>query len=368
MSNKRDYYEVLGISKGASEADIKKAYRSLAKKYHPDVSKEANAEEKFKEVNEAYEVLSDPQKKANYDQFGHAGMDGADFGGGFSGAGFDDILNSFFGGGFSSSSSRGPRGPRKGADREMQIKIDFLDSIFGKKETVKLPMEETCSDCSGTGAFSKSDITSCSRCNGQGTILTQQRTPFGVFQSQATCPDCGGSGKRILKACNRCGGKGYESKTINLEVTIDPGINSGQQLRFPQKGERGEKGAPHGDLYVTVFVKKHDYFRREGNNIYITVPISAVDATLGCVIDVPTVYGDCALSIQPGTQDGTLLRMREKGAPEFRGNKKGDQIVEIKVEVAKKLSREEKELYTKLQDIQKSSNDSVFTRFRKAFK
>ncbi len=375
MANKRDYYEVLGLQKGASDAEIKKAYRTLAKKYHPDMNKDAGAEDKFKEINEAYEVLSDPQKKSTYDQFGHAGMDGAaGFGGagGFSGGGFEDIFGSFFGGGFSGfggQSQARRNGPRKGQDRFMQMKVEFMDAIFGKTETINLGVDEVCSECLGTGAHSKEDIAVCPTCGGSGTVVTQQRTPFGVFQSQSVCPTCNGTGKTIKRKCNKCGGKGYEHKRVSVDVKIPAGIQSGQQLRVQGKGERGENGGPNGDLFIEVLVKKHDYFVREGKNISISVPISSVDATLGCTVDVPTVYGDVELTIPAGTQGGTKFRLKDKGVKDMRGGSTGDQYVEVQVEVNKKLSKEEKELYKKLQDLQKKSGkETVFEKFKKAFK
>lgn len=366
---KRDYYEVLGLSKGASEAEIKKAYRSLAKKYHPDVNKEAGAEEKFKEVNEAYEVLSDPQKKANYDQFGHAGMDGA-FGGGaggFSGGGFDDfsdIFGSFFGGG--ASSRRQSTGPRKGNDRFMQMRIDFMDAVFGKTEEITLEVDEQCSECLGSGARSKDDIQSCSRCNGSGQVQQQSRTPFGVFMTNSICPDCNGSGKQIKNKCPKCHGRGYEHKRVKLEIKIPAGIQSGQQIRVANKGERGTNGGPNGDLYIEINVNRHPNFVRDGNDIRISVPISAVDATLGCSVDVPTVYGDVELTIPAGTQHGTQFRLRGKGVKAARGTGQGDQYVEVKVEIPTKLSREERDIYEKLKNSKKS--ESPFEKFKKAFK
>lgn len=373
MSNKRDYYEVLGLSKGASEQEIKKAYRSLAKKYHPDMNKSADAEEKFKEINEAYEVLSDPQKKATYDQFGHAGMDGSDFGG-FGNADFgdiNDIFGSFFGGGgFGGfgSSRRSNNGPRRGQDRYMQMRVSFLDAIFGKTETIKIDVEETCPDCGGSGAHSKDDIKVCSRCNGSGTVVTQQRTAFGVFQSQGVCPDCGGTGKTILKKCSRCNGKGYERKKVEVEVKIPAGIQSGQQLRVPNKGERGINGGANGDLFIEIVVSRHEFFNREGKNIYINIPISSVDATLGCTLDVPTVYGDVELNIPAGTQNNTQFRLKGKGVKDLRGGDQGDQYVQVNIEIPKKLSKEEKELYEKLRTISKKEKESVFDKFKKAFK
>lgn len=372
MADKRDYYEVLGIQKGASDDEIKKAYRKMAKKYHPDINKEPGAEEKFKEINEAYEVLSDPQKKATYDQFGHAGMDGAQFGGagGFGGAsgfgGFEDIFGSFFGGGFGNGGSRRQStGPRKGNDRFMQMRIEFMDAIFGKSEQITLEVDEQCSHCHGTGAESASDVETCPTCNGSGRVITQQRTAFGVFQSESVCPTCNGTGKKIKKKCHKCGGKGYEHKRIKLDIKIPAGIQSGQQVRVPNKGEKGINGGPNGDLYIEILVGSHKNFVRDGNDIRIVVPISAVDATLGCDIDVPTVYGDVSLKIPAGTQSGTQMRLKGKGVKSPRGVQ-GDQYVEVRVEIPTKLSREEKDLYEKLRKA--SKHESPFERFKKAFK
>ena len=371
---KRDYYEILGLSKNATEQEIKKAYRTLAKKYHPDMNKEANAEEKFKEVQEAYEVLSDEQKRSNYDQFGHAGVDGNAFGGsGFGGfeGDLNDIFGQFFGGGFGGFGGFGGNqkrstGPRKGQDRIMQMRVDFMDAIFGKTESIQLDVEEPCVHCKGSGAESSNDIQTCPTCNGSGSVMTQQRTAFGVFQSQGVCPECGGTGKRILKKCHKCNGKGYERKRIKVDIKIPEGIHSGQQLRVAGKGERGNNGGVNGDLYIEVLVSKHKYFQRDGKNIYIQVPISAIDATLGCKVDIPTVYGDVELKIPSGTQDSAKFRLKGKGVKDTRSSSNGDQIVEVKLEVPTKLSREEKELYEKLKGIE--SKDNVFDKFKKAFK
>ena len=364
---KRDYYEVLGLSKGASDDEIKRAYRKMAKKYHPDINKEADAEAKFKEINEAYEVLSDPQKKATYDQFGHAGMDGASFGGG-QGFGFDDlgdIFGSFFGGGFGGGSrSRRNTGPMKGNDRFMQMRIDFMDAIFGKTETITVELDEQCDTCLGSGAKTKADVKSCPNCGGSGTVTTQQRTPFGVFQSQGVCPQCNGSGKKIINKCPKCGGKGYEHKRVKLDIKIPAGIQSGQQVRIANKGERGINGGPNGDLYIEIIVSRHKQFVRDGNDIRISIPISVVDVVLGCKIDVPTVYGDVELSIPAGTQHGQLFRLKGKGVKSSRGQ--GDQYVEIQLEVPTKLNRDEKELFEKIRD--KRKHESPFEKFKKAFK
>lgn len=364
--SKRDYYEVLGLSKGASDDEIKRAYRKMAKKYHPDVNKESGAEEKFKEVNEAYEVLSDPQKKATYDQFGHAGMDGANFGGsGFGGfEDFGDIFGSFFGGGFGGR-TRQSNGPRKGNDRFMQLRIDFMDAIFGKDEEIGVDVDEQCTACGGSGAYSKNDIHTCSTCGGSGKVTTQQRTPFGIFQSQSICPDCGGHGKTISKKCDKCHGRGYEHKRIKLNIRIPAGIQSGQQVRVANKGERGINGGASGDLYIEILVSRHKHFVRDGNDIHLSVPISAVDATLGCKIAVPTVYGEEELTIPAGTQHGHQFRLRGKGVKSRRGQQ-GDQFVEIVIEIPTKITREEKGLYEQIRN--KGAHESQFAKFKKSLR
>ncbi len=369
MADKRDYYDVLGISKSADANEIKRAYRKLAKKYHPDMNKAADAEDKFKEVQEAYEVLSDENKRATYDQFGHAGMENAGFNPGFDG--FEDIFSSFFGGGSpfgGGFQSRSQTGPQKGQDRFMRMQVDFMDAIFGKNESITLNVDEQCSKCHGTGANTPNDIKTCSTCHGSGAVLTQQRTPFGVVQSQSVCPTCHGSGQEITVKCSKCSGLGYESKRVKVDVKIPAGINTGQQLRIEKKGERGLRGGPNGDLYLEIIVGSHKYFVRDGKNIHIEIPISAVDATLGAKIDVPTVYGDVELSIPESTQHGARLRLRSKGVKDLRGGPTGDQIVKVNVEIDKNLSDKERELYKQLRDLENSEKKSVFNRFKNAFK
>ncbi|MCR5230269.1 MAG: molecular chaperone DnaJ [Solobacterium sp.] len=378
MAEKRDYYEVLGISKSATDAEIKKAYRSLAKKYHPDVNKEPGAEEKFKEINEAYEVLSDEQKRKTYDQFGFAGMEGS-FGGnygGFTSGGFDDlndIFSSFFGGGmggFSSSSgrTRPDNAPRKGRDRLMKIDVSFLDACFGKTQTVTLNVDETCMQCGGSGAASKSDIETCPTCHGSGTVISQQRTAFGVFQTQNTCPDCRGSGQRIRRVCPKCAGKGYERKKTTVEVKIPAGINTGQQLRVSGKGERGTNGGPNGDLYLEINVMPHEQFVREGKNIYLEIPVTAVDATLGTTIDVPTINGEVTMKIPAGTQDGTQLRLKGEGVPDLRGGRAGDQLCTVRIKIDTKLTMKEKELYKQLRELEgKPGKENIWEKFKRSF-
>ena len=371
--SKRDYYEVLGVLKNSTDNDIKKAYRRLAKQYHPDVNKEANAEEMFKEINEAYEILSDPQKRATYDQFGHGAFDqsgGGGFNGGFSGGfgGFEDVFESFFGGSFNSRSGTTRNAPRKGQDRLMHMKISFMDAIFGKTETISINVDEVCHQCSGSGAFSKSDIKICSRCNGKGTILAQQRTVFGVVQTQTACPDCQGTGKTVAKKCNVCKGTGFENKDVKVDVKIPEGVLTGQKLRVTGKGFKGSNGGSNGDLYIEIIVTPHPHFTREGKDIYIKLPLSSVDATLGTKIDVPTVYGDVELSIPAGTQPNQKFKLKGKGARDLRTGIIGDQYIEIDLKIPAKLSDEEKNYYKKLKDIEGTKKESVFDRFKKTFK
>ncbi|MBR2795082.1 MAG: molecular chaperone DnaJ [Solobacterium sp.] len=376
MAEKRDYYEVLGLAKGASEDEIKKAYRKLAKKYHPDVNKAPDAEAKFKEINEAYEVLSDPQKRQTYDQFGFAGMDGAQGFGGFGGAGFEDfgdIFSSFFGGdmgGYGRSSySRSNTGPIRGDDRLMRMDVDFMEACFGGKKTIRVQYDETCSACRGSGAASPSDIETCPTCKGRGTVLTTQRTILGVMQSQSACPDCRGTGKKIRKVCPRCAGRGYERKNTEVEVTIPAGINTGQRLRIPGKGERGANGGPNGDLYLEIRVLPHERFIRDGKNILLEIPVTAVDATIGTTVDVPTIKGEVTMKIPAGTQEGTQLRLKGVGVPDSRGGKPGDQLCTVRIKIDKKLTAKERQLYEQLRDLEgKPGKENIWDKFMNSFK
>ena len=363
---KRDYYEVLGLTKSASTDEIKKAYRTLAKKYHPDLNKAADAAEKFKEVQEAYEVLSDPEKKNRYDQYGFAGVDenysnGFNFNG-FSSGGFDDlndIFGSFFGSGFrGSQSSRSSNGPIRGQDKYMEMSIDFMDAVRGLSKTITLEVEEQCSQCLGSGARSKDDIKVCPKCNGRGRILRQQQTMFGIMQSESICPDCNGTGKKIERKCPNCHGQGYVKKKIEVEVNIPAGIQSGQQLRIAGKGDRGYNGGDNGDLYIEINVIDSKQFERDGNDIYVSVSISAVDATIGCSIDVPTVYGDVELDIPAGTQPNQKFRLKGKGMKDVRSNNYGDEYVIVNIKIPSSLSRDEKDLYNQLKTIESGSKRS----------
>lgn len=368
MASKRDYYETLGVSKGASIDDIKKSYRKLAKQYHPDINKDPGAVEKFKEIQEAYDILSDDKKRQLYDQFGHAGVDPNAAGGqgGFGGFGnfgdfgvdLGDIFSSFFGGGSARRTTR--TGPRQGADRFIKLKIDFLDAIFGKKKDITLNLDTMCDHCNGSGGQSPSDVTTCSRCNGSGVVIQRQNAGFTVFQTQRECPDCQGSGKTIKNKCNKCNGEGYTSKRTTLEVNIPAGINSGQQLRMSGRGERGENGGPNGDLYIEIVVGKHPVFEREGKDINITIPISVVDATLGSKIDVPTVHGTVEMEVPAGTQNGQIFKLKNKGVKDMRSDNYGDQYVKIDVKIPTRLSKQERDLYNQLREQEKKSGGNSF--------
>ena len=358
MAEKRDYYEVLGVSKSATPDEIKKAYRKLAMKYHPDRNHEPGAEDKFKEINEAYEVLSDEKKRATYDQFGHAGMDGAfGQGGGFSGGFTDfgdlgDIFGSFFGGGFGGGGSRrSSNQPRQGQDRYMQMRIDFMDSIFGKTETISLDVDETCKHCNGSGAESPSDVQTCPTCHGSGYVMSQQRTPFGVIQQQSVCPDCHGTGKIIKDKCPDCRGTGYISNRKKIKVSIPAGIDNGQSIRIRDKGEPGTNGGPRGDLLVEVNVARHPIFQRQDMNIYSTAPITYAQAALGGEVKLNTVDGEVLYEVKPGTQTDTRIRLKGKGVPSLRNkNVRGDHYVTLVVQVPTNLNEDAKEALRKFDE------------------
>ncbi len=353
MATKRDYYEILGLSKGASTDEIKSAYRKLAKQYHPDINKDPDAPKKFEEIQEAYDVLKDDQKRAQYDQFGHAafeqGAGGNPYGGagGFGGQGFSaddlgDIFSSFFGGG--ARQSRAQSGPRKGNDSLYRVRIDFMDAINGKKIKIPLTYDEQCPHCHGSGAETPSDFCTCSRCHGTGTIRTTQRTIFGAMESTSSCPDCGGTGKKITNRCHECGGSGYKRVHKDLEVSIPAGINKGQQIRVAGKGERGVNGGENGDLYVEINVKDHSMFRREGNDIHMDIALSFVDAALGEEIQVETVYGPVTVQIPAGTQPDAILKLKGKGVKDLRTKNPGDQYLHMKLKTPEKMSKTQKEL------------------------
>ena len=359
--NKRDYYEVLGVEKNASDAEIKKSYRKLAMKYHPDQNPgDKTAEEKFKEVNEAYEVLSNPEKKARYDQYGFAGVDpnfnpnaGAGFGG-FGGSGFSgfgdlgDIFGDFFGGGASSSSAR-RNGPVKGQNVVNEIEISFEDAAFGCEREITYSRVEQCSTCHGTGCREGSEPETCSYCGGRGTVRTQQNFMGMTMQSSQPCPKCGGQGKIIKDPCTACRGKGKVRCNRTLRVKVPAGIDNGQSFRVREEGNAGSNGGPNGDLLVTVTVRKHPIFTRDGANVLCEMPITFTQAALGASIEVPTLDGKVRYTIPEGTQTGTTFRLRGKGIPYVGYKTRGDQFVTVVVETPTRLTKEQKELLRKLE-------------------
>ncbi len=352
MADKRDYYEVLGIKKGATEDEIKKAYRQMAKKYHPDLNpNDKEAEAKFKEVGEAYEVLSDPEKKARYDQFGHAGVDpnfGADGGFGGFGGGFDmgDLFSSFFGGfgGFGGGSSRNPNAPQRGSDIQANLTISFDEAAKGCKKTVDVQRIEVCSECSGSGAAKGTQTQTCPDCNGRGQVSTQQRTLLGVMQVQKPCPRCGGKGHIIPTPCPKCRGTGRVRTPTKIEVNIPAGIDDRQAINIRGQGNKGMNGGPAGDLRVGVNVRNHPYFTRDGFNVWYEINISYAQAALGSEVIVPTIDGDVKYTIPSGTQPGTVFKLRDRGIPVLNGRGRGDQLVRVNVEVPKRLTERQKEL------------------------
>ncbi len=344
---KRDYYEVLGVERGASEEEIKKAYRRLARKYHPDVNKDdPQAEEKFKEINEAHEVLSDPQKRAAYDRFGHAGTDpnfGAGAGAGgfgdFSFEGFGDIFDMFFGGG----GRRQRTGPQKGADLRYDLRIEFEEAAFGKETTIKVPRTELCSTCHGNRAKPGTPIKTCPNCGGSGQVHSVQNTMFGRFSTVRPCDRCQGEGKIIETPCPTCAGRGRLRQVRTIEITIPAGVDTGHRLRVAGEGEAGERGGPPGDLYVYITVKPHPLFKRTGNDLILEQKISFAQAALGATIEVPTLEGTATLKIPEGTQTGTLFRLRGKGVPYLRGSGRGDELVRVRIDVPTKLNQAQRE-------------------------
>ncbi len=356
MSGKRDYYEVLGIERNATEVEIKKAYRRLAKKYHPDVnSGDEGAETVFKEVNEAYKVLSDPQKRSQYDRFGHDGLNMNGFGGfsDFDFGGFGDIFESFFGGGFGSGtkSSRRKKGPRKGADLRYSVEITFEQAAFGVKKTIEPERVQECETCGGTGTKPGSGPSTCQKCGGSGQIEYKQRTPFGQFVNVRTCDACGGEGRVVTDPCRTCKGTGRVKKRSNLEINIPAGIDDGQTISLRNEGEPGMRGGPPGDLYVTVSVREHALFERKGNDVICDIPITFVQGALGSEIEVPTLDGKVRYSIPEGTQTGSVFRLKGKGIPDLRGSGRGDQYVRVSIEVPTRLNEKQKSLLKEFAEI-----------------
>jgi molecular chaperone DnaJ len=372
--SKRDYYEVLGVEKGASKDEIKKAYRKLSKKYHPDINKEADANEKFKEISEAYEVLSDEQKRAQYDRFGHTDPNqgfggGGDFGGGF--GGFEDIFNTFFGGG-GGGRRRDPNAPRAGADLQYTMSVTFEEAVFGKETDIEIPKEEDCDTCDGTGAKPGTKPETCKHCQGTGQLNVEQNTPFGRIVNRRVCHHCHGTGKFIKEKCTTCGGNGKVQKRRKIHVKIPAGIDEGQQLRVSGQGEPGVNGGPPGDLYVVFHVRQHEFFERDGDDIYCEMPITFVQSALGDEIEVPTLHGKVKLKVPAGTQTGTKFRLRGKGVPNVRGYGTGDQHIRVKVVTPTKLTDKQKELLREFADITgqvpDEQHESFFDKVKRAFK
>ncbi|MDX1795189.1 MAG: molecular chaperone DnaJ [Hydrogenovibrio sp.] len=337
--SKRDYYEILEVSKTSSDGEIKKAYRKLAMRYHPDRNPDnKEAEDKFKEASEAYEILSDPQKRQAYDQFGHAGVDGS-AGGGFGGGGFadfGDIFGDIFGGGFRNA------GPQPGDDLQYELEISLEEAVAGTSVDIRIPTKEVCDACEGSGAEPGSQVDTCPTCHGSGQVRIQQ----GFFAVSRTCPTCHGSGKMIKSPCKSCRGEGYKHSHKTLTVKIPAGVDNGDRIRLQGEGEAGEPGAPHGDLYVRIRVKSHPIFQRDGNTLFCELPLSFTTAALGGAIDVPTLNGKASLKIPAGTQSGQRFKLGGKGVKSVRSSQTGDMIVQVHVETPVKLTQEQKELLT----------------------
>jgi chaperone protein DnaJ len=350
--NKRDYYEVLGLSKGADDASIKSAFRKLAKKYHPDVSKEENAEAKFKEIQEAYAVLSDSNRKAQYDNYGHAAFDGSMGGGaggfgGFDASGFDfsDIFDSIFGSSFGFSSGGSRTRATRGDDRLMRVRLSFDEAVFGCDKSIKLDVTESCEECDGDGGFGES---TCSLCHGSGSVTSEQRTLFGSFMSKSTCNRCNGTGKTYKDTCDSCNGRGKLKINKTITVTVPSGIDNGNRLRLSGKGEAGDNGGPNGDLYLEFVVDSHPFYERDNNDIYLEVPITIEEAALGCKREIPTIQGNVKVTIPDGTNTGDKQRIKSKGINNSSTKSTGDMYIIFNVRIPKKLSREQKKLFEKL--------------------
>ena len=362
MAEKRDYYEVLGVSREASADEIKSAYRKLAKQYHPDVNKHDNeAEAKFKEASEAYEVLSNSEKRSQYDRFGHAaGQQGFGGGAGFGGTGFggfEDIFESFFGGGFGGSSSRRRNAPQQGANLRYDLRITFEEAAFGVKKDINISRTENCSHCQGTGAKDGTEMETCPECHGSGQVRSVQQTLLGRVQTTHTCPTCHGTGKKIKIRCGFCAGTGKEQKRRSITVKIPAGISTGQQIPLRGEGEAGINGGPAGDLFIRVTVDAHKFFKRDGYDLILEVPISLTQAALGVELEAPLLKGKAKYTVPEGTQSGAVLRLKGKGIQHLNSSRFGDLYIKLKVEVPVKLSKKQKQL---LEEFEKLSGDKNY--------
>ena len=373
MAEKRDYYEGLGVDKGADDAALKSAYRKLAKKYHPDMNPDdKEAEARFKEVNEAYAVLSDPDKRAKYDQMGHAAFDPAAGGGGydFSGAGFDfgDIFSSFFGGGFGGSSGAQRNRPIRGEDLSARVTVDFMEAVFGTKKEISYNRTERCADCGGSGAQKGTSPETCSACRGSGQVRKTQRTPLGMFQTTGVCSECRGTGKIIKNPCSSCRGSGFKDVRKKMDVTIPAGIDNGQNIIIRGRGDEGVNGGGAGDLIITVLVKPHPVFERKGMDIHCELPITFVEAALGAEVDVPTLEGSEKMTIPEETQTGTVLTLRNKGVPNINNGKlRGNLYVRCVVETPKNLTGKQKDILRSFGDATGNKNYQKKQSFIKRF-
>jgi molecular chaperone DnaJ len=349
MSSRRDYYEVLGVSREASADELKRAYRRLARQYHPDVNKDADAEDRFKELNEAYEVLSDQEKRARYDRFGHAGVQNGGMGAsGFEGFGFggiDDIFESFFGGRAGPSTGRRPQ---RGQDLRYDMTISFREAVFGCEKEIEASRHETCATCSGSGAKPGTTPVRCSECNGTGEVRHVQRSLFGSFVNVTTCPRCRGSGEEITTPCPECNGQKRVIRTRTLSVKIPAGVDDGTRIRLTGEGELGSLGGPPGNLYVFISVEPHPYFKRQDNHIVLELEINVAQGALGDLVTIPTLDGDEELVIPAGTQTGEVFRLKAKGVPYLRRPGRGDQMVVVTVNIPKKLTAEQRALFEQL--------------------
>ncbi len=347
----RDYYEVLGVPKNASNDDLKFAFRRLARQYHPDVNSEPDAEERFKEINEAYAVLSDAERRAAYDRYGHAGVRGpggtTDFTVDFSD--FADIFGDLFGfGGFGRTSRRTRNAPRRGADLQYRLELSFEEAVFGVEKEIEITRDEVCATCQGSGAEPGTSPVRCSTCNGNGEVRQVRQTILGSMVQVSTCPTCNGSGETIASPCHTCQGRGLERRTRKKVVNIPAGVDNGTQIRLAGEGQPGVNGGPNGSLYVAVQVKSHKFFRRRDNDVLLDLDINIAQATLGAEVEIPTVDGKATLKIPGGTQPGKVLRMRGKGVPHLRSNGRGDQLVIVNVEIPTRLTNEQRRLFEQL--------------------
>ena len=374
---KRDYYEVLGVSKGASEEEIKKAYKKLARKYHPDLNPDnKEAEEKFKEVNEAYEILSDSNKKARYDPFGFAGVDpnyGAGAGGGGFDGGFDfgdlgDIFGSFFGGGFGGGRRANPNAPQRGESIRLSLAISFEEAAFGCEKEVSVDRMEQCGTCSGSGCAAGTSPEVCPDCHGTGQVQVRRQTPMGVFATSAPCGKCGGKGKIIHQPCPDCRGSGTVRKRKTIQVSIPAGIDNGQTISVRGQGSAGKNGGPAGDLLVTITVRPHELFRREGTSVLCDAPITFAQAVLGAELEIPTIDGKVKYDLPEGTQTGTTFRLKGKGIPSLNGRGRGDQYVTVYIETPRNLNREQKEALKKFAESVGDNNYEERKKFFRKFK